>query len=167
MHISGMGNALKLAQGIKNVLSVTNTPLVNHNIGQTLPSEYCSTAEDIMGKKGNRVGRVIQFSFPRADTIQMKGITIPPSMGVSQAINLQSEGQKAATTGDFVLTSNEVNPVVKALKEYGIAVTALHNHMLSETPRLFFIHFWALDNPVKLAYGFRKALEQTNTIMVS
>lgn len=165
LHISGMGNAIMLAQGIKNALSVTGTPLINRNMSQTLPSEYWSTVENIMGKKGNSVGKVIQFSFPRADMIQMNGIAIPPSMGVSQAINLQAEGQKAAATGDFVLTADEVNPVIRTLKEYGIAVTALHSHMLTETPRLFFMHFWAVDNPDKLAYGFRKALGQTNTII--
>jgi len=95
----------------------------------------------------------------------MNGTDIPPSMGVSQAINFQTEGQKAATTGDFVLTANKVNPVVRTLKEYGIAVTALRSHMLTETPRLFFMHFWAVDNPDKLAYGLRKALGLTNTIM--
>ncbi len=99
------------------------------------------------------------------ESIKMNGTDIPPSMGVSQAINFQTEGQKAATTGDFVLTANKVNPVVRTLKEYGIAVTALRSHMLTETPRLFFMHFWAVDNPDKLAYGLRKALGLTNTIM--
>lgn len=165
LHISGIGDSIKLAQGIKNVFSVTQTPITVHPASQTLPQEYWSTVEGIMGKKGTRIGRVIQFSFPRAGNIKEFGLVIPPSMGISQAINFQVEGQKAAATGDFVLTANEVNPVVQTLKQYGITVTAIHNHMLYESPRLFFLHFWAVDNPEILAYGLKQALEQTNTII--
>lgn len=165
LHISGIGDAVKLAQGIKKVLSITQTPLTGHPASQTLPQEYWSTVEGIMGKKGNRVGRVIQFSYPRADNIKEFGVDIPPSMGISQAINFQAEGQKASTTGDFVLIANEVNPVVRVLKQYGITVTAIHNHMLYESPRLFFLHFWAVENPERLAYGLKQALGQTNTSM--
>jgi LysM repeat protein len=163
LHFSGIGDAVKLAQGIRNVLSVTQTPLTGHAVSQTLPQEYWSTVEKIMGKKGTRVGRVIQFSFPRADIIREYSIIIPPSMGISQSINFQAEGQKTATTGDFVLIAKEVNPVVRTLKVNGIAVTAIHNHMLYESPRLFFLHFWAVDNPERLAYGLMQALGQTNT----
>jgi hypothetical protein len=116
LHVSGMGNAIMLAQGIKNALSVTQTPLADRNISQPVPPEYWNTVENIMGKKGRTVGRVIQFSFPRTDVIQMNGIAIPPSMGVSQAINFQAEGQKAAATGDFALIADEVNPVIRTLK---------------------------------------------------
>ncbi len=164
LHFSGIGDAVKLAQGIKNVFSVTKTPLTGHSASQTLPEEYWSEVERIMGKKGNRAGRVIQFSFPRADTVKEFGVEIPPSMGISQAINFQAEGQKAAVTGDFILLANEVNPVIYALKRNGITITAVHNHMLYEFPRLFFLHFWAVDNPEKLAYGLKHALGQTNTI---
>lgn len=165
LHISGIGDAVKLAQGIKNVLFVTRTPLTGHTASQTLPQKYWSKVEGIMGKKGTRVGRVIQFSFPRADVITEFGVEIPPSMGISQAINFQVEGQNAAATGDFVLIAKEVNPVVRTLKQYGIAITAIHNHMLYESPRLFFLHFWAVDNPERLAYGLKQALGQTNTII--
>ncbi len=89
---------------------------------------------------------------------------IPPPMGVSTAINFQPTGEgRAAITGDFVLLAAEVNPVIRALRENGIAVTALHSHMLSESPRLFFMHFWANDDAVKLAHGLRAALDKTNS----
>ena len=68
-------------------------------------------------------------------------------------------GGKAAITGDFVLAAGEVNPVIKALRANGIEVTALHSHMLDEQPRLFFMHFWANDDAVKLAKGLRAALD--------
>jgi hypothetical protein len=83
-------------------------------------------------------------------------------MGVATAINFQpTGGGKAAVTGDFVMTSDEVNPVIKALRSHGIAVTALHSHMLAEQPRLFFMHFWANDDAIKLAEGLRVALDRT------
>jgi hypothetical protein len=82
-------------------------------------------------------------------------------MGSAIAINFQpTGGGKAATTGDFVLTADEVNPVIKALRSGGIEVTALHNHMLDDEPRLFFMHFWANDDAGKLARGLRGALDQ-------
>jgi murein DD-endopeptidase MepM/ murein hydrolase activator NlpD len=165
LHFSGIGDAAKLAQGLRNVLSVTQIPITGHTTSQTIPEEYWKKVESIMGKKGNRVGNVIQFSFPRADSINEFGVVIPPSMGISQSINFQAEGKVAATTGDFALIANEVNPVVRTLKDYAITVTAIHNHMLYESPRLFFMHFWAVDNPERLAYGLRQALGQTNTIL--
>ena len=85
-------------------------------------------------------------------------------MGVSTAINFQpTSSGKAAITGDFVLLGAEVNPVISALRENGIQVTALHSHMLSEEPRLFFMHFWANDDAVKLAGGLKAALDKTNS----
>jgi hypothetical protein len=86
-------------------------------------------------------------------------------MGVAQAINFQPTGEgKAAITGDFVLIASEVNPVIKALRDNGIEVTALHSHMLTENPRLFFMHFWANDNALKLASGLRAALDRVNVV---
>jgi hypothetical protein len=90
------------------------------------------------------------------------GTEVPPSMGVATAINFQPTGAgKAAITGDFVLRGSEVNPVIRALRENGIEVTAVHSHMLDEEPRLFFMHFWANDDAVRLAHGLRGALDRT------
>jgi Domain of Unknown Function (DUF1259) len=100
---------------------------------------------------------------PRRDAISEDGMAITPPgpMGVATGINFQpTGGGKAAITGDFVLAGNEVNPVIKALRDNGIEVTALHSHMLAEEPRLFFMHFWANDDPVKLAKGLHAALEK-------
>ena len=77
-------------------------------------------------------------------------------------INFELNEGKAATTGDFVLTVDEVNPVIKALVERDIEVTAIHNHMLRESPRLFFLHFWGHDTPENLARGIRAALDKVN-----
>jgi len=89
---------------------------------------------------------------------------IPASMGLATAINFQPTGSgQAAITGDFVLLAGEVNPVMTTLRQNGIAVTAVHSHMLEESPRLFFMHFWANDDALKLARGLRAALDKTNS----
>ncbi len=102
------------------------------------------------------------MSFPRKEKIKEKGMVVPPYLGMANGINLQMVGSKAATTGDFVLIGSEVNPVVKALVDHGIAVTAIHSHMLYESPRLFFLHFWGYDEPEKLANGLKAALNKIN-----
>ena len=89
-------------------------------------------------------------------------MTIPTAMGSANAINFQpTGGGKAAITGDFLITGDEVNPMLRALRANGIEVTALHSHMLLEQPRVFFMHFWANDDAIKLAKGVRGALEKT------
>jgi Domain of Unknown Function (DUF1259) len=118
-------------------------------IGQTLDA------------KGAVNGGVLQFNFPRAEAVTEEGIAVPPSMGSAIAINFQpTGGGKAAVTGDFVLTAQEVNPVLMQLLGHGIEVTALHSHMLDDQPRLFFLHFWANDDVQKLAKGLRAALDK-------
>ena len=117
-----------------------------------------------MGHAGKNNNGVYQFAVPRAEKIMENGMTVPSSMGVATSLNFQPTGSgKAAITGDFVLIGKEVNPVIKALRQNGIAVTALHSHMLEEQPRLFFMHFWANDDATKLAKGLRAALDQTNS----
>ena len=121
--------------------------------------------EQALGHPGKVNGAVLQIGVPRAETITDSGMAVPPAMGVATALNFQPTGNgKAAITGDFVLLGSEVNAVIKALRENGIAVTALHSHMLTEQPRLFFMHFWANEDAVKLARGLRAALDQTNSV---
>ena len=117
-----------------------------------------------LGRTGRVNGGVYQISVPRAETIRDGEMPIPPAMGLGTAINFQpTGGGKAAITGDFVLLASEVNPVIRALRAAGIDVTSVHNHMLADEPRLFFMHFWANEDAVTLARGLRTALELTNT----
>src|SRR5581483_7483855 len=110
--------------------------------------------EAILGYKGNAAGSVYQFSIPRAERITEMGMDVPPAMGTGTAINFQPTGNaRAAITGDFVMLASEVNPVIRALRDNGIEVTALHSHMLTDEPRLFFMHFWANDDALQLARG--------------
>jgi hypothetical protein len=117
------------------------------------------TIEDVLGRKGQWSNGVPAFGIPRKETITEMGMTLPPADGVAEAINFQDAGQgKVATTGDFALTAEEVNPVISALTGHHFEITALHRHMLTEQPRLFMMHFWAVGNPDSVAQGIKAAL---------
>ena len=164
MHIFGHGDATKLAQALHDALALTSTPPADSGSPSPQKLDIDTAAIDqALGQKGKENGGIYQVSVPRAEPINDAGMKVPPSMGVATAINFQPTGNgRAAITGDFVLIGNEVNPVIKALRGNGIDVTALHSHMLSEQPRLFFMHFWANDDAVKLAKGLRAALDKMN-----
>ena len=166
MHVAGHGDPERIATAIVSALGNSKTPLQPPAPSAAAPSIDLDTAQidSIMGAKGQANGGVYQVGVPRRDGIKEGGMDMAPAgpMGVATAINFQpTGGGKAAITGDFVLTEDEVNPVIKALRASGIEVTALHSHMLDETPRLFFMHFWANDDALKLARGLRDALDKT------
>jgi Domain of Unknown Function (DUF1259) len=170
MHINGHGDSAKLAQAIHDALALSKTPLVAPAAGaeEQFPLDT-KQLDQIMGRSGKVNGGVDQFAIPRAEKIfageEARGAEpIPSSMGLATSINFQPTGEgRAAITGDFVLLGGEVNPVIRALRDNGIAVTALHSHMLTDSPRLFFMHFWANDDALKLARGLRAALDKTNS----
>lgn len=166
MHIHGHGDAAKLAATIREALAVTRTPMgapAAASQGAPIDLDTAMLAKTL-GVAGKVNGGVYQESVPRADHVMEHGTEIPPSMGVATAINFQPTGSgKAAITGDFVMIASEVNPVIRALTNHGIAVGALHSHMLEETPRLFFMHFWANADASTLATGLRAALDAMNT----
>lgn len=163
VHFHGHGDAQRIAQGLHQALAATATPPAAPPPSQPPALGFDSaTVEQALGYKGKNNGGVFQVAVPRAEPI-VSGGPLLNSMGVATAINFQSTGGgKAAITGDFVLIGSEVNPVIAAVRQAGIAITALHSHMLDEQPRLFFMHFWANDDPVKLARGLRAALEKMN-----
>jgi Domain of Unknown Function (DUF1259) len=167
MHIASHGDALQMAKAIHQALALTKTPGPDGSPAPQAASELGfdqKQVEQILGHSGKVNGGILQIGVPRAETITDSGMAVPPSMGVATALNFQPTGNgKAAITGDFVLLGSEVNAVIKTLRENGIAVTALHSHMLMEDPRLFFMHFWANDDAVKLAKGLRAALDKTNS----
>jgi hypothetical protein len=165
MHIAGHGDAVKLAGAIKQVIALTKTPAASQPASATPTIDLDTAAIDqVLGYKGKVNGGVYQVVASRSEKISNAGMPVPGSMGVGSAMNFQpTGGRKAAITGDFVLLGSEVNPVIKALRQNGIQVTAIHSHMLDEQPRLFFMHFWANDDSLKLAKGLRAALDQTNS----
>jgi hypothetical protein len=165
MHIGGHGDPVKLATAIRTALAESKTPLAAPTPG-TPPAIDLDTAQidQIIGAKGTNNGGVYAVGVPRKDPINENGMQIAPAgpMGVATAINFQpTGGGKAAITGDFLVTGNEVNPLIRALRAGDIEVTAIHSHMLDEEPRMFFIHFWANDDALKLAKGVRAALDKT------
>ena len=167
MHVGGHGDPARMAAVIHDALAVSKTPMTPPAPPATPPALDLDAAqiEQIIGAKSQANGGVLQFNVPRGEPVAMEGVQMAPvgPMGVAEAINFQpTGGGKAAVTGDFVLTGEEVNPVLKTLRSNGIDVTALHSHMLMEQPRLFFMHFWAVDDAVKLARGLRAALDQTS-----
>ena len=169
MHIRAIGNAVRIAKAVRTALEFTQTPLAAAPTTPAAPTAVPAALDldtgaiaKVMGVRGRVNGGVYQLTFPRSEKIRQEKMDIPPAMGIATAINFQSTGAgKAAVTGDFVLLGREVNPVIWALSENGIEVTAIHSHMIGEEPRLFFMHFWANDDVGKLARGLRAALERT------
>jgi hypothetical protein len=167
MHYEGHGEAVQLATALHQALSASGTPLGGSAPpapagGPTLDTKQI---EQALGRSGRDIGAgVFQVTVPRSEAITEMGMPLLPAMGVTTVMNFQPTADgRAAITGDFVLIDKEVNPVARALRQHGIDVTALHNHGLQDSPRLFYMHFWATDDPVKLAQGLKAALDQTNS----
>ena len=168
MHYEGHGDAVQLAKALRQALSTSATPLGSAAApapAAPAPSLDAKAIEQALGRPGREVGGgVFQVTVPRAETITEMGHPLLPAMGVTTVLNFQPTADgKAAITGDFVLLDKEVNAVARALRQHGIDVTAIHNHGLMDTPRLFYMHFWATDDAMKLALGLRAALDQTNS----
>jgi hypothetical protein len=175
MHYSGHGDAVQMARALRQALSASGTPLGGSAPSAAPPAPAPAPApgpaldtkaiEQALGRSGRDIGGgVFQVTVPRAETITEMGQPLLPGMGVVTVMNFQPTADgKAAITGDFVLIDKEVNTVAKALRQHGVDVTALHNHGLMDTPRLFYMHFWANDDPVKLAQGLKAALDVTNS----
>jgi hypothetical protein len=168
MHVAGTGDPAQLARLVRAALEESRTPF---DIKPPAEAAAASAGVDLdmgkvdaaIGHKGKANGGVYQFGIPRGDSIKMEGMAVPGAMGTAIAINFQpTGGGKAAITGDFVALSSELNPLITALRDNGIEVTAIHNHMVGEEPRAFFIHFWANDDAVKLANGLGAALKTVN-----
>jgi len=168
MHVQGNGDPVKLAAVLHAALAESKTPLTAAPTAPTPPPPIdldTAALDQTLGAKGTNNGGVYQFGIPRAEPIKDGGMDVPPPMGSANAINFQpTGGGKAAITGDFVLIAKEVNPVLKALRDHGIEVTAIHNHMLDDQPHLYFMHFWANDDAKKLAEGLKAALAQINIV---
>jgi hypothetical protein len=165
MHIEGHGDPVKLAAALHAALALSKTPFA------AAPATPAAAAfpldvtaiDQTLGATGKVNGSVLQYSIARKGQITSAGMAVPPPMGTATAINFQPTGPgRAAVTGDFVLVASEVNPVIKALRGHGIEVTAVHNHMLNDEPRIFFMHFWANSDAKALAEGLAAALKQTN-----
>ncbi len=161
VHFWGRGPAARLASSLEAALALTATPLTDSAVvvaNQDLPG--ADQIQQTLGLKGSVKGGVLGLSKPRPEPITMMGVTLPPAMGMATSVNIQAaEPGKVASTGDFVLMGDEVNPVISALRAHGIDVTALHNHMIDGSPDLYFMHFWAHDTPERVAAGLKAGLD--------
>src|SRR6267142_5105562 len=165
MHVGGHGDPEKMAAVIRSALATSKTPFDPPAANPPAPPAIdldTAKLDEIIGVKGTANGGVYQFGVPPRDPIMEMGLKVTGPLGGTNAINFQpTGGGKAAITGDFLVTGNEVNPLIRALRAGDIEVTAIHSHMLDEEPRMFFIHFWANDDALKLARGVRAALDKT------
>jgi hypothetical protein len=165
MHVGGHGDPVQLVEALRAGLVLSHTPIGTPPAAEPPTPLDLDTAaiEAALGFKGTANGGVYQFGIPRAEAITEAGMSVPPSLGTAIAINFQpTGGGKAAITGDFVLLGAEVKPVMKSLRNGGIEVTALHSHMIDDSPHLFFMHFWANDDAAVLARHLRTALDLVN-----
>jgi hypothetical protein len=166
LHYMGHGAASQLAASLRSALAVSKTPLEKPAAATEEPTQpaWVKTVEERVGRKGTFKGGILSFGVLRADTITVSGTTIAPAGGVAESINFQAaDSANVATTGDFVLNADEVNPVISELQAHHILVTALHSHMLAEQPRLFFMHFWSVGSPESVASGIAAALKLVST----
>ena len=164
LHIRAAGDPAAIAATIKAALARTGTPLAPGPAAPPLASLDTAAIHRVLGRQGVTNGGVYQVAVPRADAVTEDGMVIPPSLGTATSLNFEPTGPgMAAVTGDLVLVASEVGPVTRALTQNGIEVTAIHSHMLDETPRLIYVHFWANDDALKLAKGLRAALDQVHS----
>jgi len=165
LHIAARGKGVDVARALRRGLEASKTPLDTAAAGPA-PALDLDTAAiaKALGRHGHASGGVYQVGVPRAGHIMEGSEEVPSSMGTATSINFQSTGGgKAAITGDFVLTDNEVNPVIRVLRDNGIEITALHSHMIGDTPHLYFMHYWANDDAIKLARAMGAALAKTQS----
>jgi hypothetical protein len=162
VHYWGRGPATTLAQALREALGRSNTPIAAQTSPTAnVPDFPADRIQQTIGLRGTVTNGVLALAQPRPETIQMMGVTLPPSMGMATSINFQSAGAgKVAATGDFVMVADEVNRVARALRAHDIAITALHNHMVHGTPELYFMHFWGEGDAVTVALGLKAALAE-------
>jgi hypothetical protein len=163
-HYMGHGPATQLATSLRAALALSKTPLEKPSAAaEEAAPAWVKAVEDAVGRKGTFKGGVLSYAVARSDAITVGGMTIPPAAGVAEAINFQAaDSGNIATTGDFVLAAEEVNPVISELQGHQISVTALHGHMLTEQPRLFFMHFWSVGTPESVGGGIKAALSRVS-----
>jgi hypothetical protein len=165
LHFFGTGDAVALARGVKAAVAATATPPPAPPAEGSAPSvpEWAHTVEQSLGRSGTFRGGILSFGVPRTEDIHEHGAMLGPAMGMANAFNVQeTENGRVAATGDFVLTGNEVNPVIRELRTGGILVTAVHNHLIRSMPALYFVHFWGIGDPARIGETLRQALTHVN-----
>jgi hypothetical protein len=168
MHIGGSGSTNEMAQKAKAVLDKISSLRGGDPSRGTASSENVPNSldtkklDEIIGAKATMSKGVYKYTIGRPDVnLAEHGMKVSTFMGFNTWAAFQGAPDHAAVAGDFTMTENEVAPVIKALIEHGIEVVAVHNHMVHEQPRIFFLHYWGVGNAEELAKGLRAALDQT------
>jgi hypothetical protein len=164
VHYMGQGDPEQLATSLRSTLEQTRTPskATPPPPGGKNPPAWISDIESALGRKGKLNGPVYAVSVPRAEAVHAENEAVPSGMGLETALNFEQVGGKIVSTGDFVLIASEVNPVIKTLRQHAIVITALHNHMLDDSPHLFSLHYWALGESSEVGAGLKAALDDMN-----
>jgi len=168
MHIGGSGSTNEMAQKAKALLDKISSLRGGDPSRGTASSENVPNSldtkklDEIIGAKATMSKGVYKYTIGRPDVhLAEHGMKVSTFMGFNTWAAFQGAPDHAAVAGDFTMTENEVAPVIKALIEHGIEVVAVHNHMVHEQPRIFFLHYWGVGNAEELAKGLRAALDQT------
>ncbi len=161
VHFFGKGSTAELADGLDSALKTTKTPRGPAPSAKEDITYERAVIEKVLGKQGQAKGKVLSFSFARPHTISMHGQELPPAMGMATAINFQPSPTGVAATGDYVVRETAVQNVIRALRDHKISVTAVHNHLLDDEPRMVFIHFWAEGPASEVARGLKAALDSS------
>lgn len=164
MHVHAMGDPVQLAKGLRAALDATAIPPSASSPEPQSPLGLDTAGIDTaLGRKGTADGGIYKVSISRGDTIVQDGHVLPAGLGLTTAVNFQpAGGGQAVINGDIAMTGNEVQKVIAALRHGGIDIVEVHNHGLDEQPRLFYLHFWAVNDAVALARALRPALDATN-----
>ncbi len=166
MHIDRSGDISTLSNGVKaifdKVKEVRGKDPKSENADSVANTLNTAMLDSVIGHKGELGKGVYKYTIGRPDvTLSEHGIPVSTFMGFNTWAAWQGTPERAAVAGDFTMLENEVAPVIKALVENGIEVVAVHNHMVHETPRIFFLHYWGVGNSAKLAQGLKAALNET------
>lgn len=161
IHVKAHGDAATIAANVKDALSATGTRFPSQSAGASPPTGLRTAAlSEIVGSKGEETGGVLQFRLPIVQGIRESGMDLPAGMGPQIELNMQSVGSgRAVATGEFPVVAAQVNPVVRTMREQGFEVVEVHNHMLTEEPRMFWVHFWGADEPARLATRMRTVVD--------
>ena len=160
LHFMKLGNAVDMSRALHTVLQGTGISFAPHSPAAPTVFPYASQIDSALNVKGTSHDDIYSITVPRPEKDSVDGIVLAPAMGVATSINFQTaDGNRLATTGDFVLTSDQVNPVRTALVSHGIEVTALHQHLVGGDPTLYFMHFWAASAPQNVLSGLRAAVD--------
>lgn len=159
MHFMGTGDASTIAGSLRKALALSATPMGPPKTADATPPWFAKSIEDTLGRSGKSSNGVLSIGVPRQENITMQGMSVPAAMGVATSLNFQAvDNTRIATTGDFVLTASEVPSVEQTLVSNHFEVTALHSHMMGDSPALYYMHFWAVGEPRAIAAGLKDAL---------